>query len=212
MEADETAFITDVRMTDFTKADNAVSVFSVEAEAFCALVERHESIGRDGFLHAVLTRLPLLYSAALALPAVEGDKDDGDIEDVEQEDELDSVEDADSLGDDDQDDRLSCELWNLLFDSLRSLIDEGDYYSVVFSPYAQPPDEPVTGSLADDIADIYRDLLDGLAKWRRGEVDAAVWEWWIGFTSHWGEHVTSALRALHALAADCDLGFPRPNS
>jgi hypothetical protein len=42
---------------------------------------------------------------------------------------------------------------------------------------------PVVASLADDIADIYRDLKKGFAL--LGSRDGAVWEWRHGFEHHW---------------------------
>ena len=81
-------------------------------------------------------------------------------------------------------------------------------YQEVFDPYAVPPENPVTGSLADDLSDILLDLEDGEQLWLQGEFAAAVWDWRFGFESHWGEHVTGALRAIRTLAAVHDLGFP----
>jgi hypothetical protein len=77
----------------------------------------------------------------------------------------------------------------------------------VFDPYAEPPEAVVLGSLADDVGDIYLDLADGLELWAAGNLAAAVWEWRFGLESHWGQHLTGALRAIHALALKHDLGF-----
>jgi hypothetical protein len=74
--------------------------------------------------------------------------------------------------------------------------------------YAEPHEAPVTGSLADDLADIYCDLWRGRELWAQGQFGAAVWEWRFRFESHWGVHVTGALRAIRTLAAVHDLGFP----
>lgn len=87
---------------------------------------------------------------------------------------------------------------------------ERDCYSEVFDAYEQPRDEPVTGCLSDDFADIYLDLAEGLTKWNRGEHGEAVWHWRFSFNMHWGEHASGALRALHALAAWHDLWYPPP--
>ena len=50
----------------------------------------------------------------------------------------------------------------------------------------------MAGSLADDAADIYRDLPSGLN-------DNAVGEWRFGFDNNWGKHAAEALYALHSL-------------
>ena len=71
------------------------------------------------------------------------------------------------------------------------------------------PDSPeVTGSLADDIADVYRDLRTGLRKWQRGESGGALWEWRFNFEAHWGQHADDALRAIHSLSAWHDHPWP----
>jgi len=71
-----------------------------------------------------------------------------------------------------------------------------DYYGEVFDPLPVPPEEPVVGSLADDIADVYRDVVSGLLEHRAGRRSQALLQWEITF-SHWGEHLTGAIRALH---------------
>lgn len=70
-------------------------------------------------------------------------------------------------------------------------------YSDVFNP-AEPTDvTPVTGSLADDLVDIYRDVVTGLRAYEGGNRPGAVWAWSFGLHSHWGAHATAAIRALH---------------
>jgi hypothetical protein len=70
------------------------------------------------------------------------------------------------------------------------------HYSEIFSPHV-PQDEPVMGDLADDLVDIYRDLATGLHLHHMGRIDDALWEWGFNFQVHWGEHASSAIRALH---------------
>ena len=72
-----------------------------------------------------------------------------------------------------------------------------DYYGEVFDPLPVPPEEPVIGSLADDLCDIYRDVVTGLREYEAGRRAQAVWEWGFGFRHHWGDHATGAIRALH---------------
>lgn len=70
-----------------------------------------------------------------------------------------------------------------------------DDFLVIFDPFG-PDREPVLGSLGDALGDVRQELATGLAHYDAGEMEAAVWEWRFGFYSHWGEHATSALRAL----------------
>jgi hypothetical protein len=77
------------------------------------------------------------------------------------------------------------------------------HYSEIFSPLV-PPDEPVVGDLADDLVAIYRDVALGLHLHGRGCVDDALWQWGFGFQMHWGQHASSAIRALHCYLAQED--------
>ncbi len=70
------------------------------------------------------------------------------------------------------------------------------YYSEVFDPSQIPPEEPVVGDSAEDLAD------KGLRWLETGDTAGAVWEWGFMFVHHWGEHATSAVRALHCWLAD----------
>lgn len=69
-----------------------------------------------------------------------------------------------------------------------------DAYATIFDPYVE--EAPVTGSLSDDLLDVYRDLRRGLAHYDAGHVDVAIWEWRFHFDHHWGNHAVDALRAL----------------
>lgn len=76
-------------------------------------------------------------------------------------------------------------------------------YRDVFDPFSDAP--PVDCSLADDLADIYRDLVSPLALFDSEDslqAQGAVWEWRFTIFGHAGAHITSALRALHAILSD----------
>ena len=77
------------------------------------------------------------------------------------------------------------------------------HYSEIFSPLV-PQEEPVVGDLADDLVDIYRDVAAGLELYECGRIDDALWEWGFNFQAHWGEHASSAIRALHCYLAQED--------
>ena len=72
-----------------------------------------------------------------------------------------------------------------------------NYYGEVFDSTVVPPEEPVVGDLADDVADIYRDVITGLRLFEDGRFNDASWEWGFTFQSHWGKHATDAIRAIH---------------
>jgi len=77
-----------------------------------------------------------------------------------------------------------------------------NYYSSVFDPQVVPPEEPGIGDLADDLADIYRDLSGGLSLSAAGHLPEAEWTFLFSFQSHWGRHASSAIGALHCWFAD----------
>jgi hypothetical protein len=73
-----------------------------------------------------------------------------------------------------------------------------DLYWDVVHPLALNPQEPGANSFGDDMADIYLDLMKGLAQYDGGHADAAAWAWRTSFWSHWGDRLVGAQRALHA--------------
>jgi len=111
-------------------------------------------------------------------------------------------------------DRVSLEEWRRLVLSLRRRLGNRDWYREVFDAYDRSDRGVVIGSLADDFADIYGDLQYGLSCWRQGDRDEAAWQWRFGADYHWGEHATSAMRALYWLHGGHDFGSPgaMPNS
>lgn len=75
--------------------------------------------------------------------------------------------------------------------------EDKDVYWEVFDPYDHEDNEPVAGSLADDVLDVYRDIRRGLTLWDASQTHNAIWEWRFHFDVHWGDHAVDALRALH---------------
>jgi hypothetical protein len=86
-----------------------------------------------------------------------------------------------------------------LFSHLRELLADRDGYFLAFDRAHDGPDA-MTGSLADDLTDIYCELKAGL---RAYEIDPeqALDAWSAGYECHWGQHLLDAERHLAALAA-----------
>jgi len=184
----------------FPKVDSpALQAFAHIAREFCQTVDRRASLDTDDFLGAVHILLPRLYAAGLSLP------DTGVLFLDDEEDEEDGQYEAPPPNPD----RAGYDEWRQLYHSLQELIGDHDSYREVFDPYEPLTEGEVTGSLADDLADTYRDLRAGLAAWDRGDSGNALWEWRFGFECHWGEHVTGALRALHVTCSTYNRGWPR---
>jgi hypothetical protein len=78
-------------------------------------------------------------------------------------------------------------------------VGENDSYRKVFDPWKM--DEPLYGSISDDLADIWRDLKQGLAAQPNDDSSNAICEWRLSFLQHWGpNHATPLLRPLFTLA------------
>src|SRR5689334_10381152 len=52
-----------------------------------------------------------------------------------------------------------------------------NYYSECLDPLIVPGEEIVTADLADDLADIWRDVKGGLLLWYEEATNAAAWHW-----------------------------------
>jgi hypothetical protein len=78
-----------------------------------------------------------------------------------------------------------------------------NFYQVVFDPHDfETQDEPVTGMLADDLADIYRDLAEGLDNASKGHLEEAYFDWSQSYQSHWARHAVNALAAIEIYRTD----------
>jgi hypothetical protein len=69
------------------------------------------------------------------------------------------------------------------------------YYREIFNPLDFSK-EPVVGDISDDFADIYIELRHGLKALELGNGVYAIQHWRESYFIHWGEHATSALRAI----------------
>lgn len=71
------------------------------------------------------------------------------------------------------------------------------YYGTISDPLEVPAGETALSDLADDLADIWRDLMEGLILFDSGDRDAAGFQWWESFSIHWGDHAVNALAIVH---------------
>jgi hypothetical protein len=63
----------------------------------------------------------------------------------------------------------------------------------------------MTGSLADDLTDIYCELKHGLRAFP-AKPARTLETWFLGYDCHWGQHLVDAQRHLATLAAADRLG------
>ena len=152
----------------------AVEKFRRLADHYCAVIEDAPRLERLELHETLLDVLPALYTAGSALPPVEPETED------------------------DLPDRPTHEDWFGVLNGLQAVLGPSDYYRSV-EPYPNDArDEPSLGSVADDLADIWRDLKHGLLALDGGCPEAdVIFGWRFGFTSHWGRHAVDALAAMH---------------
>jgi hypothetical protein len=152
---------------------DAIERFAARAEAFRLWATDGTDVGAPAARQA-LTHLIALFAAALELPETDSP---GDVQE-----------------------RVSDDEWQRVFQSFRRL--PVSHYSEVFDPLAVPPSAPGVADVADDLADIYRDVVYGLRAFQDG-APGAVWYWRFFFWEHWGRHAIGATGALRAwLEAD----------
>ena len=161
-----------------TAADNAeiAGRFAGIANRFCSVVDSASSMERSDLLLEVYRTLPKLIDEAISLPDVKpGDSEDPIKRSVRQ----------------------GVQEWSELYNLLKEKLGDWDRYWQVFDPTED--DEAIFGSLADDIADTYRDLKKGLVLIEAHGVppEDTIWNWRILFYSHWGKHSMDALIAIH---------------
>lgn len=149
------------------KLGEGISNFAESARAFCDWAEGDAS-SAEIEVETARRHLARLYALALGLPVADSD-------------EAEPTE-------------ISGEAWKAVFKRFGCL--PINYYSVCFNPLAVPAEEPCIGDLADDLADIWRDLKRGLSLFDSGHIEAAIFEWRDNFNIHWGRHAASALYVL----------------
>lgn len=161
------------------------------AEAYCEVIEAARSSDRPQFASDVARTLATAVAAAYELSSDE--VDEGSLSEAPPE-------------------PVSHERWLTCFADIASVLDVWDDYWTTLDAYrvddatglpdltALPPaDFLVNLSLADALADIWRDLRQGLDALSEGvPAESAAWQWRFSFQTHWGAHAVEALRAIHA--------------
>lgn len=165
------------RFANIKSVNEPINSFEEVARRYCQLIETPALTGLE-FARECLTLLLYLYEGAMRLP-------DTDVADLDA--------------------PIGHEAWQAVFDSIPARLPGRDYYWLVFSPLESEAPNPVAGSLADDIADIWRDLKPGLLLIDSGGANyraSAIANWRLSFEIHWGRHAVDAIAVLHALCFD----------
>ena len=92
-----------------------------------------------------------------------------------------------------------------LFSRLRQLLGDRDSYWLEYD--VRGNEEGKSGSLADDVTDIYCELKSGLLSLEENlkNQDEAIDGWRCGYKVHWGKHLVDAERHLYDLQASNQL-------
>jgi len=146
----------------------SIDRFAVAVRAYCGWAEGAPA-GEDALSGMLATRrhLSSLYAMAVDLPDCETDWTDRE---------------------------LTHDAWTRIFQRFGAL--PVGYYEEIFDPLAVPAGEAGLGDLADDLADIWRDLKEGLVVYDEQGRDAACACWRQSFNIHWGMHATKALAVI----------------
>jgi hypothetical protein len=141
--------------------------FRQAAAHFCRLLESNPT-DADGWIENVLAAVAKLYAFGHALPECNVSDNKPDIDEL--------------FG-------VNYEEWKRVYSFVQSILATQAGYWAYFDP-SEPPDSeeaPMFGDLADDLADIYRDIKPGLRAWDAG-LDAylpdIVFDWKCPFDSH----------------------------
>jgi len=158
--------------------------FGAVAQEFCSAVESASKVDRTRLLTEIYRLLPRLIGQAISLPNIETSDESDATQGEEQSPSLPRA-------------RMTDEQWRQLYDLLKEKLADWDLYWQVFNPTTDR--EADCGSLADDLADIYRDLKEGLVLNDKhlARPEDVIWEWRLLYYSHWGKHAIDALLTVH---------------
>jgi Domain of unknown function (DUF5063) len=160
--------------------------FASIAQEFCTTIDAAPKLDRVELLVQIYKILSKLISEASSLPVVELNEDESQEEEIRK-------SQARVRH------RLSDAQWGELHEFLKVRLGDLNLYWEVWDPTKDK--EAIRGSLADDFADIYRDLSEGLelSKARQALPEDNIWYWRFEYYSHWGKHAIDALRTIHFL-------------
>ncbi|HEU4339865.1 MAG TPA: DUF5063 domain-containing protein [Planctomycetota bacterium] len=170
-------------------------LFVEAARQYCRLIEERP-VDLKTWVRALLPALSELYAYALGLTGIESvDANDRTLSRFQ----------------------VTHEEWRSLYHRLSNQLGTDAWYWMTFEPMKTQKEktEPVAGNLADDLADVYRDVAAGLRAWDTHDdtlLDEIAFQWVRGgFEIHWGAHAVDALGILHRIVMTRILSDPDPN-
>ena len=160
---------------DVVFSKDVTDFVTVSAE-YCTFVENVTRFSKYDFLDKARKILSLLYLKGSLLPKLE------------------------SVFDDDNEKFVTEEDWEYVQSNIHRKMGFHDEYREVFDPLTHEQVEQSTGSVSDNLADIYQDLKDFITLYNIGTeeiMNNAVWACQLSFEEFWGLKLLSALKAIH---------------
>lgn len=148
--------------------------FLAVAQKYCLFIEEIEKYDKQQVFDYMHKALPLLYVRGSVIPEINP-------EDYEANEKY-----------------VTEEQWQNTFNEIREKLGKDDEYW--FLENDNPLNEPVKGSIADNLTDLYQDMKDFVILYQKPIRDAkkvAVWEIRELFKAHWGFRVVNLLKVMH---------------
>jgi len=160
--------------------------FAASANEYCKYLESTEDINGIEILKVMQRLLPFIYLRASLLPLLEPVLEETNEKTVTEFD------------------------WTRMHDSLLSKMGNNDPFPVIVTA-GDPSDGLYTGSIAENLTDVYQDLKDFIVSYKSGNegvMNDAVWEVLMNFEEFWGKKLLNVLSAIHSVlyseAGDAD--------
>lgn len=164
--------------------------FAASANEYCKYLESTQDISGIEIMKVMQRLLPFIYLRASLLPLLEPVLEETNEKTVTEFD------------------------WTRMHDSLLSKMGNNDPFPVIVSA-GDPSDGLYTGSIAENLTDVYQDLKDFIVSYKSGNegvMNDAVWEVLMNFEEFWGKKLLNVLSAIHSVlyseAGDADENEP----
>ncbi len=151
--------------------------FAASANEYCKYLESTQEINGIEILKVMQRLLPFIYLRGSLLPMLEPTLEEPNEKTVTEFD------------------------WTRMHDNLLSKMGNNDPFPVIVSA-GDPSDGLYTGSIAENLSDIYQDLKDFIVSYKSGNEEVmndAVWEVLMNFEEFWGKKLLNVLTAIHTV-------------
>lgn len=151
--------------------------FAASANEYCKYLEGTKDIHGIEILKVMQRLLPFIYLRASLLPMLEPVLEEGSEKTVTEFD------------------------WTRMHDNLLAKMGNNDPFPVIVSA-GDPADGLYTGSIAENLSDIYQDLKNFITSYKSGNdevMNDAVWEALMNFEEFWGKKLLNVLSAIHTV-------------